>query len=205
MMIKPEMPNIPGLDAMGDTLDFVRKMWSGMQMPGAPGMPGMPMPTMSVEEINKQITDLRTVEAWLNMNMSMLRATIQALEVQSATLSTLQAMGDAFKASVQPENAPNFFTAPQAAAAPEAQAGGTDAPAPGAPGKPDDATEDPPPAAGTVPNPAAWWNMMQDQFRQAVDNAMAAGQAAPAAKKTADRPAAKTPAGKRKPRAKPAE
>lgn len=79
--------NMPGAGSIADTMEFMRKMWSSM------GTPSMGIPTLSVEEINKKITDLKTVASWLELNMNMLRATIQTLEVQSATLSTLQAMG----------------------------------------------------------------------------------------------------------------
>ena len=74
-MSNSSMPNIPGMGAMTDTLDFVKNLWGGMSIPGM-GIPGMVMPTLSVEEINKQISDLKTVESWLTLNMNMLRSTI---------------------------------------------------------------------------------------------------------------------------------
>src|ERR1700716_4082110 len=98
-MVKSATPNIPGLSAMTDTLEFMKNMRGGMSAPGV-GIPGMVMPTLSVEEINKQIKDLKAVESWLSVNMNMLRGTIQALEVQSATISTLQAMGQNFSAAI---------------------------------------------------------------------------------------------------------
>lgn len=91
ILTQPNMPNLPGFDAMADTLEFVKNIWGGAKAPGA--MPGMVMPTLSIEEINKQIADLKAVESWLGVNMNMLRTTIQALEVQAATFATLQAMG----------------------------------------------------------------------------------------------------------------
>tara|TARA_A100001015_G_scaffold254717_1_gene295719 strand:- start:149 stop:736 length:588 start_codon:yes stop_codon:yes gene_type:complete len=57
---------------------------------------GINVPSLSVEEINKQIKDLQAVEGWLKMNMNMLRATIQTLQVQSSTLSNLQSLGKNF-------------------------------------------------------------------------------------------------------------
>ncbi|MDO9218008.1 MAG: hypothetical protein Q7U14_12100, partial [Lacisediminimonas sp.] len=56
----------PGSDPMGDTLGFMKNLWAGVKMPG------MTMPSLSVEDVNKQITDLKTVETWLGLNMSML-------------------------------------------------------------------------------------------------------------------------------------
>lgn len=178
-MTQPNMPNLPGFDAMADTMEFVKNMWGGMKAPAA-GIPGMVMPTLSVEEINKQIADLKAVEAWLNANMTMLRGTIQALEVQSATISTLRTMGETFGANMQGSPA----THPAAAASVDPlQASAASA------------------AAST-----AWWTTLQEQFNQTVSNVMSEENAAQkktkpqaakpkttstAAKKTAAKSAAK--------------
>jgi hypothetical protein len=50
------------------------------------------MPTLDPAEIEKRIADLRSIEGWLNMNLNMVRFSIQGLELQRATL---QAMRDA--------------------------------------------------------------------------------------------------------------
>ena len=49
-------------------------------------------PTMRVEEIEKRIEELKAVQFWLEQNSKALAATVQALEVQKMTLSTLQSM-----------------------------------------------------------------------------------------------------------------
>ena len=49
-------------------------------------------PTLNPEELAKRIEELRTVQFWLEQNARMLGATIQALEVQRMTLSTLKTM-----------------------------------------------------------------------------------------------------------------
>ena len=49
-------------------------------------------PTLNPEELEKRIEELRTVQFWLEQNARMLAATIQALEVQRMTLSTLKSM-----------------------------------------------------------------------------------------------------------------
>ena len=49
-------------------------------------------PTVSVEEVDKRIAELKAVQFWLEQNGRALAATIQALEVQRMTLSTLQGM-----------------------------------------------------------------------------------------------------------------
>ena len=43
-------------------------------------------PTLSVEEVDKRIQELKTVQYWLEQNGHALKATIQALEVQKMTL-----------------------------------------------------------------------------------------------------------------------
>jgi len=49
-------------------------------------------PTVSVEEVDKRIAELKAVQFWLEQNSRALAATIQALEVQRMTLSTLKDM-----------------------------------------------------------------------------------------------------------------
>ena len=68
---------------------------AGAALPGMSGIPGMGQwiaPTLNPEEIEKRISELRTVQFWLEQNARMLGATIQALEVQRMTLSTLKGM-----------------------------------------------------------------------------------------------------------------
>jgi hypothetical protein len=57
-----------------------------------PGMGQWIAPTLDPQELEKRIEELRTVQFWLEQNARMLGATIQALEVQRMTLSTLQTM-----------------------------------------------------------------------------------------------------------------
>lgn len=179
-MANPQMPNMPGAAAMTDTLDFVKNLWGSMSVPGM-NIPGITTPTMSVDELDKKIHDLKAVEAWLNVNMSMLRGTVQALEVQRATIATLKSMGASLAAAVQKPGANDkslfesvpyasaFFQQPAAAAKPEAAK-----PAP-APAKPEAmaASAEQPETATQMTNPAAWWNLLQDQFKQAVTTTMA--------------------------------
>jgi hypothetical protein len=207
-MIKPNMPNMPGLGSMTDTLDFMKNMWSSMGMPGmnAPGMsmPGMVMPSLSVEEINKKITDLKAVESWLALNMTMLRSSIQALEVQAATISTLQSMGESFSATMQAatREAPAAREAPAHESRSPSPPNGVGASAPSnAQEKPQSAPQaisqdDSAAASLTAPlvNAAAWWNVLQDQFKQAVSNAMASEPAAKAESAPKAAPKTKPPA-----------
>ncbi|MDF3035918.1 MAG: hypothetical protein K0S28_1192 [Paucimonas sp.] len=179
-MIKPEIPNMPGMASMADAFEFMKKMWGGASMPTT-GLPGMVMPTLSVEEINKQIADLKAVEAWLNVNMNMLRGTIQALEVQSATLSTLQAMGQSFSAAMTPEKTQKKEAPPTKDKAPandekkQARAGVKNGESPHGDEEKSGKKNALPDSADfmqPMANPAVWWNMLQNQFNQAVGSAL---------------------------------
>lgn len=162
----PNMPNLPGFDAMADTFEFVKNMWGGMQTPT--GIPGMAMPTLSLEEINKQIADLKAVESWLNVNMTMLRGTIQALEVQSATIATLNAMGAAFGAEMKPNASPSSAsnTPQHNACSTQPEDAYTQKSAP-------DADANPINANAAADATTAWWSALQTQFNQAVNSVMA--------------------------------
>lgn len=169
-MLKPPSQNVPG---MTDTLEFVKNLWGSMNVPGVgmPGMPGMGSTGLSTDELDKRIADLKAVENWLNLNLTMLRTSIQAMEVQRGTIAALKSMSDRMAqamgqqgdqtASLPPFSA--FFT-PGGAPEPGTTAAGTNAPGAGAD-----------PAAtpeGTMPAAVAWWNLLQEQFRQAVASTM---------------------------------
>ena len=57
-----------------------------------PGLSSWIAPTMSVEDLEKRVEELKAVQFWLEQNSRALTATIQALEVQKMTLSTLKGM-----------------------------------------------------------------------------------------------------------------
>ncbi len=57
-----------------------------------PNMGQWVAPTLNPEELEKRINELRTVQFWLEQNAKMIGATVQALEVQRMTLSTLKTM-----------------------------------------------------------------------------------------------------------------
>ncbi|MES2046900.1 MAG: PhaM family polyhydroxyalkanoate granule multifunctional regulatory protein [Pseudomonadota bacterium] len=204
---------IPGMASMNDPLGFVKKLWGDMHLPG------MVTPTVSVDELDKKIKDLKTVESWLNVNMNMLRGTIQALEVQRATISTLKSMGESFAQQMNTASTSTGYAAaseaaksnaawpmptqeaePAKAAAKEAEPAEPVAKAKTAKAETADKSETNAPFA----NPAAWWGLLQDQFKQAVNTAMendptvAASKAKPAAAaapaKAPAKASAKTPA-----------
>ena len=71
-----------------EPLDFLKSMWGNMGFP----LPGMVAPTVDTNELERRIADLKAVEGWLRMNLSMLQMTIQGLEMQKNTLATMQAI-----------------------------------------------------------------------------------------------------------------
>ncbi len=187
-MANPQMPQMPGAAVVTDTLDFVKNLWGSMSVPGM-GVPGITAPTMSVEELDKKINDLKAVEAWLNLNTSMLRGSIQALEVQRGTIATLKSMGASLAAAITQPGASEktvFESVPyasaffqQAAPVPEPKPAPAPVPAPEpAAAAPSDAGSH---AAAQLANPSAWWNLLQDQFKQAVSAAMSPDAASVAA------------------------
>lgn len=73
-----------------DMLEFMQKMWNPMGFP----LPGMVTPTINVEEIERKLTELRSVENWLKMNQAFLQMTIKTLEMQKSALETLAGKQD---------------------------------------------------------------------------------------------------------------
>lgn len=149
-----------------------------------PGMNQWIAPTLDPEELDKRISELRTVQFWLEQNARLLATTIQALEVQRMTLATLKtmnvSMGDLRDAmSIPPAPAADEPAPPPPATAPETEASAA---------KP----------AGMV-DPMQWWGALTQQFGQIAAQAMqeapsAAPAAAPARPAPAPRPAAPRPA-----------
>jgi hypothetical protein len=68
-----------------DMLEFMQKMWNPMGFP----LPGMVAPTISVEELERKLSELKSVENWLKMNLGLLQMTIKTLEMQKSALETL--------------------------------------------------------------------------------------------------------------------
>jgi hypothetical protein len=61
-------------------------------IPQMPNPASWVAPTLNVEELDKRISELKTVQFWLDQNGKALAATITALEVQKMTLATLKGM-----------------------------------------------------------------------------------------------------------------
>jgi hypothetical protein len=147
-----------------------------------PGMSQWIAPTLDPAELDKRIRDLRTVQFWLEQNAKMIGATIQALEVQRMTLTTLQSMNmpvDALRESLQirpAEPEPAAAPAPKLASGPARAAKAAEAP--------------------QAIDPMQWWGALTQQFSELAAKTLkelpagtAAAAPAPApAKKGAARP-----------------
>uniref|UniRef100_Q47JF9 Uncharacterized protein n=1 Tax=Dechloromonas aromatica (strain RCB) TaxID=159087 RepID=Q47JF9_DECAR len=144
-----------------DPLNFMRNMWGNMGF----SLPGMVAPTFDLDELDKRIKDMKAVEGWLRMNLSMLQMTIQGLEMQRTTVGAVQAMGKMASESVK-------AMSPEAAEAAPAEA-----------------------QPNAFSDAAMWpWQMMQqmrDQMQQSAEAvAQAAAEEAEETKPKARRPAA---------------
>ncbi|WIV98431.1 PhaM family polyhydroxyalkanoate granule multifunctional regulatory protein [Kinneretia aquatilis] len=150
-----------------------------------PGIGQWVAPTLNPEELGKRIEELRTVQFWLEQNARMLGATIQALEVQRMTLSTLKSMNvplaqlsEALKVT-PPEASAGLGgwpgVPPEVLAAAQAASPKASAPAPAPAPLASKAKKAPPaPAAPAMPvvDPMQWWGALSQQFTQLAANAM---------------------------------
>ncbi|EGP46181.1 PhaM family polyhydroxyalkanoate granule multifunctional regulatory protein [Achromobacter insuavis] len=202
------------------SMEMMRQAWAGLTGPGGLAS-SLPMaPPMNLEDLDRRIAELRSVENWLRMNLSMLSSTIQGMEVQRSTISTLRAFVDSAA------NMDLGAVLESGAASPlEVVLGLKPAPAakrepakePPAAG-PKDGNKDANAAAGAAPQPdmteqmgaaaqsasKAWWDLLQQQFNQIAaataasmpggspaPDAGAAPKASPGGPQAAAKPAAK--------------
>lgn len=171
---------------LAETMELVRKAWSSFALP-----PSM-TPTVDPDEIARRVAELRAVEQWLVMNLTMLRGSIQALEIQQTTLATLRAFGvpgggaaapagpwqggqTAQPAEVAPTRASE--ASPQAAEVPGAKAAGSSAGTSSGSGTGEGTSSSTgadtlDPAMGAL-NPVAWWEALQKQFSEVASVALA--------------------------------
>lgn len=147
-------------------LEMMRQAWQGM---AGNGFEAQGVPLMSIEDLDRRIGELRSVQNWLQLNVSILGNTIQGLEIQRATLSTLRAFADHGLADAQAWAA-GVAKGTSGAASPAAAGtsrdqdkGATD---------PDDVAHDTDPAAAAQAYAQAagqWWNLLQQQFQSLAD------------------------------------
>nr|HET7860155.1 PhaM family polyhydroxyalkanoate granule multifunctional regulatory protein [Caldimonas sp.] len=85
------MSDVSGFGKLVPGFDFLQNLVKSAGS-ALPGIGQWVAPTLDPAEIEKRIGELRTVQYWLEQNARMLAATIQALEVQRMTLTTLKTM-----------------------------------------------------------------------------------------------------------------
>lgn len=147
-------------------------------------------PTVSVEELDKRIQELKTVLFWLEQNATALKATIQAMEVQKMTLATLQGMNVSMQDMAKAFSIPAPATSGMQAAAPapdQAAKGfaGLEVPPMNPPVEPASRPRKKPqakpaaaPAADAAAAPAGlvdpmqWWGALSQQFQTIADTAL---------------------------------
>lgn len=194
------------------SMEMMRQAWAGLTGPGGLAS-SLPMaPPMNLEDLDRRIAELRSVENWLRMNLSMLSSTIQGMEVQRSTISTLRAFVDSAAnldlGTVRDSGAASplevvlgLKPAPAAKSAPKSAP--QDAPAAAQPDS--KASEAEGGAAGAQPGMSeqmgaaaqsaskAWWDLLQQQFNQiaaATAASMPGSQPAAEADKSQAKPAA---------------
>ena len=203
---------VPGFDFLKNLAGGGAGGSAGGAVPGLPSLASWVAPTLSVEEVDKRIQELKTVQYWLEQNGHALKATIQALEVQKMTLSTLRGM------NVRMEDIASAFTKQAAAVAPAAAPAPAAAAAPAEPEAEPEEEEAPAPAkkarskpasaaaasggngAAGVIDPMQWWGSLTEQFQQIASSALqdAAQLKVPAmAQPAANAPAASKPAARK--------
>ncbi len=174
------------------SMEMMRQAWAGLTGPGGLAS-SLPMaPPMNLEDLDRRIAELRSVENWLRMNLSMLSSTIQGMEVQRSTISTLRAFVDSAAnmdmgamrdsgAASPLEVVLGLKPAPKAAAKPASNSSSTQGRAQDAPaGKdaeageaadkatPESAMQGMSEQMGAAAQSAskAWWDLLQQQFNQ---------------------------------------
>jgi ribosomal protein L12E/L44/L45/RPP1/RPP2 len=177
---------VPGFDFLKNLAGGAAAGTGAGSVPGIPSLASWVAPTLSVEEVDKRIQELKTVQYWLEQNGHALKATIQALEVQKMTLSTLRGM------NVRMEDIASAFTKQAAAMAPApAPAAAAPEPEPEEVEEEDELPEEEAPApmksrsrpasakaktaaadgAGVV-DPMQWWGSLTEQFQQIASSAL---------------------------------
>lgn len=162
-------PNNPLITSM----EMMRQAMGNMGYGTKPGSGDAMVNPMAPEELDKRIGELRVVENWLKLNLSMLSSTIQGMEVQLATVKTLQsfvAMGQSSGVASATDASPleialGLKPAPSKAATTK---GPASSPAASMPSSAAAAAASSPQNPQNPQQAAAqgWWNMLESQFSQ---------------------------------------
>ncbi len=139
--------------------DMLSSPWGKLPLGNAiPGLGSLDFTDLS--EMDKRIAELKAVEQWLSLNLSMLKTTIQGLEVQRGTLAAIQSFtsamgtsgqsGEKKSTSAQSNAQPNPFGVPISFAGDQ--------------------------AAPTSEQANVWWDAINQQFGQMMAAAQAGAQ-----------------------------
>src|SRR3990167_557774 len=151
--------SITGFGKFVPGFDFLQSLAKGASsnIPQLPNLSNWVAPTISVEELEKRIDELKAVQFWLEQNSRALAATIQALEVQKMTLATLKgmnfSMGDvanAFKLKTADTVMDGVHKAGETIASAASAVTG----------------------AASLVDPMQWWGALTQQFQQIAASAM---------------------------------
>lgn len=160
---------VPGFEFLQNLVKSV-----GNAIPGVPAMSQWVAPTLDPEELDKRIQELKTVQFWLEQNARLMATTIQALEVQRMTLSTLKSMNmpltdlrDALKIGV-PAAAPSATTEEPAAPARPAAKKKKTTTAATSKSRPNTST----PVLAPAVDPMQWWGALTQQFTELATKAV---------------------------------
>ena len=94
----------PFAQGLAGGMDFMKKLWGNV--PGNTAVPSFLLPTLDLDELDKRISDLKAAESWLEVNLNLLRATVQGLEVQRNTIAAIRSLGVPIQAPQTGSTAP---------------------------------------------------------------------------------------------------
>lgn len=179
----------PGL---GQGFDFLQQLTRSATQQSQAAMPPLAQwltPTLDTEQIERRISELKTVQFWLEQNSRGIAATVQALEVQKLTVESLRRMNLNFAelaetlgtvAAAPPASEPEPELEPL-----EAQAPAEDSPAA-------EPSGDPAPAVPGAAEALAWWGALGQQFQAIAQQALRGTGAEPPASEPEARPATRS-------------
>lgn len=121
----------PDNDQSQDPLEMLKKAWEAL------GIPFSLSQGLDQDEIEKRISELRIVEQWLSLNLTILQNSIQALKMQKETVNTFQQ----FNNPDTPDQSNSSNASQQEATRKESE-------------------------KSSANQPESWWQMLQQQFNQ---------------------------------------
>ena len=175
------MSDTPGFPQLMPGFEF----FQGLVKNAGSALPGIGQwvaPTLDPDEIGRRIEELRTVKFWLEQNARILETTLQALEVQRMTLSTLKTMNVQMEDLRESLKVPLTNAKPPRASSVPTQPAATAAPAPASATRPprskrstaaaSAASAAAPASATPVVDPMQWWTALTQQFTEIAAQAL---------------------------------